>query len=42
MNNIERKKQGLPYCYDAPALLGDQHIYQDKMVEYNNTLPTET
>lgn len=41
MNNVERKKQGLPYCYDDPALLGDQHIYQNKMIEYNNTLPTE-
>ena len=42
MNNVERKKQGLPYRYDDPALLGDQHIYQNKMIEYNNTLPTET
>ncbi|MBP3489701.1 MAG: sugar O-acetyltransferase [Roseburia sp.] len=42
MNNVERKEKGLPYCYDDPALLGDQHIYQNKMVEYNNTLPTET
>ncbi len=42
MNNVERKRQGLPYCYDDPALLGDQHAYQDKMTEYNNTLPTDT
>ncbi len=41
MDNLERKKNNLPYCYDDPALLGDQHIYQDKMEEYNNTLPTE-
>ena len=42
MNNVERKDQGLPYRYDDPALLGDQHIYQDKMIEYNRTLATET
>ena len=41
-NNVERKKLGLPYRYDDPALLGDQHIYQNKMIEYNRTLPTET
>lgn len=29
MNHVERKKNGLPYRYDDPALLGDQHIYQD-------------
>ncbi len=42
MNNVERKAKGLPYRYDDPALLGDQHIYQDKMIEYNRTLATET
>ena len=42
MDNLERKRLGLPYRYDDPALLGDQHIYQDKMVEYNRTLPTQT
>lgn len=42
MDNLERKKQGLPYRYDDPALLGDQHVYQNKMIEYNQTLPTET
>ena len=42
MNNVERKQHGLPYRYDDPALLGDQHIYQDKMTEYNRTLPTQT
>ena len=42
MNNVERKQHGLPYRYDDPALLGDQHIYQDKMAEYNRTLPTQT
>jgi galactoside O-acetyltransferase len=41
MNNLERKKQGLPYCYDDTTLLGDQHVYQDKMIEYNRTLATE-
>ncbi len=42
MNNVERKAQGLPYRYDDPVLLGDQHIYQNKMIEYNRTLATET
>lgn len=42
MTNKERKEQGLVYCYDDPALLGDQHVYQNKMIEYNQTLPTET
>ncbi len=42
MTNKERKEQGLVYCYDDPALLGDQHLYQNKMLEYNQTLPTET
>lgn len=41
MNNVERKKHGLPYRYDDPELLGNQHIYQNKMIEYNKTLPTE-
>ena len=42
MNNLERKRKGLPYCYDDPALLGNQHTYQDRMERYNRTLPTET
>lgn len=42
MNNVERKQQGLPYRYDDPELLGDQHSYQNKMMEYNRTLATET
>lgn len=42
MTNKERKEKGMVYCYDDPALLGDQHIYQNKMLEYNRTLPTET
>lgn len=41
MDNIKRKEQGLPYKYDDPALLGNQHIFQKKMIEYNQTLPTE-
>ena len=41
MDNVKRKSQGLPYCYDDPALQGDQHIYQVKMEEYNRTLQTE-
>ena len=42
MDNVSRKQKGLPYRYDDPALLGDQHMYQDKMIEYNRTMPTET
>ena len=42
MDNVERKKLGLPYRYDDSTLLGNQHIYQNKMIEYNMTLPTET
>lgn len=42
MTNKERKEKGMVYCYDDPALLGDQHIFQNKMLEYNHTLPTET
>ena len=42
MTNKERKENGMVYCYDDPALLGDQHIYQNKMFEYNQTLPTES
>lgn len=41
MTNKERKEKGMVYCYDDPALLGDQHVYQNKMLEYNQTLPTE-
>ena len=41
MDNVKKKKRGLPYRYDDPELLGDQHIYQNKMIEYNRTLPTE-
>ena len=41
MDNVKRKGQGLLYCYDDPALLGNQHVYQDKMEEYNRTFPTE-
>ena len=42
MDNVKRKEQGLPYRYDDPALLGDQHIYQNIMIEYNRTMATET
>lgn len=42
MTNKERKEKGMVYCYDDPTLLGDQHAYQNKMLEYNRTLPTET
>ncbi|MCC8016105.1 MAG: sugar O-acetyltransferase [Clostridiales bacterium] len=41
MDNIRRKKLGLPYCYDDPALLSDQHIYQNRMMEYNKIPATE-
>lgn len=42
MDNVKRKEMGLPYRYDDPALLGDQHVFQNKMIEYNRTLATET
>ena len=41
MDNVKRKAEGLPYRYDDPALVGDQHLFQDKMEEYNRTFPTE-
>ncbi len=41
MNNLERKNNGYPYCYDDPDLLGDQHVYQSLMEQYNRTLPVE-
>ncbi len=41
MNNSDRKKAGLPYRYDDPTLLGDQHLYQNQMIAYNQTLATE-
>lgn len=31
MDRIGRKQQGLPYYYDDPAILGDQHQYQEKI-----------
>lgn len=40
--NLERRKAGLPYWCNDPALFSEQHVYQDKMVEYNRTMPTET
>lgn len=42
MDNVKRKKNGLPYRYDDPALLGGQHIYQNRMMEYNQIPATET
>ena len=42
MDNLTRKARGLPYCYDDPELLGDQHIFQEKMMEYNLASATET
>lgn len=42
MKQTERKEQGLPYRYDNPAFLSNQHIYQNKMMAYNSTLATET
>jgi galactoside O-acetyltransferase len=41
MTNEERKRNGLPYHYDDPALMGNQFEYQDKLYEYNRTRPTE-
>lgn len=42
MTNKERKEKGMVYCYDDPTLLSNQHIYQNKMIEYNQTMPNET
>ena len=41
MDNIGRKQQGLPYYYDDPAILGDQHQYQEKLAQYNRISPME-
>ena len=40
-NNYERFLQNKLYIADGPEFLDDQHVYQDKMVEYNRTFPTE-
>ncbi|MCD8286665.1 MAG: sugar O-acetyltransferase [Clostridia bacterium] len=40
--NIERRKAGLPYWCNDPDLFAEQHVYQDKMTEYNRTMPTDT
>ncbi|MCD8307738.1 MAG: sugar O-acetyltransferase [Clostridia bacterium] len=40
--NADRRRQGLPYWCNDPALFAEQHVYQDKMTEYNRTMPTET
>lgn len=42
MDNIIRKKEGLPYCYDDPALLSNQHELQDRMCKYNLLKPSDT
>ena len=42
MTNKERKEKGMVYRYDDPELMEKQHIYQNKMAEYNHTLPIET
>ena len=41
MDNKKRKVEGLPFHYDDPSLVGDQHLYQDLMYDYNQTRPTE-
>lgn len=41
MNNKERKAAGLPYCYDDPAIMGDQLSFQEVLFDYNATRPTE-
>ena len=41
MDRIGRKQQGLPYYYDDPAILGDQHQYQEKLAQYNRISPME-
>lgn len=39
--NYERFKQNKLYLPDGPEFMDNQHEYQDKMVEYNRTFPTE-
>lgn len=41
LTNFERMKQHKLYLYDMPELLDNQRDYQNKMIEYNQTLPTE-
>lgn len=41
MTNEERRKQGLPYIDDTPEWVAVQIKCQDKMMEYNNTMPSE-
>ncbi|MDR1538116.1 MAG: sugar O-acetyltransferase [Clostridiales bacterium] len=41
MTNKERKENGLPYRYDDPSLLGDQHIYQEKLHSFNHSHPSD-
>lgn len=40
-DNITRKKAGLPYHYDDPALMSNQLLYMEKLYEFNLTRPTE-
>jgi galactoside O-acetyltransferase len=41
-DNQTRKKRGLPYHYDDPAITRGQFQHQDKLHEYNQTRPTQT
>lgn len=41
LSNYERFKQNKLYLPDGPEFMDNQHEYQDKMVEYNRTFPTE-
>lgn len=40
-SNYERFKANKLYLPDGPEFMDNQHEYQDKMVEYNRTFPTE-
>lgn len=42
MNNSERKKAGLPFHYDDPALIGKQADYVATLFDFNQTRPNET
>ena len=41
LENVERFKSHKLYLYDMPIFLDNQRDFQDKMVEYNRTFPTE-
>lgn len=41
MDNLQRKKDGLPYHYDDPKLMGQQTEYEDLLYDFNHSKPSE-